>query len=434
MFKPSNLEEFINKNRCLEVTNIWSFSKTQEPTDDGLYSKRIFGITSKEQSTKFGYINLKQQLVHPRALIMLSELSSIFPKVILSEVKAIIKDGMLVVDDNGSNGPGWFYENYSKIKWDNYQKNKKEETIEYFKKTPKNIVFVTKWSVIPAVYRPFKEEHGHIVEDELTGLYKKLLSRVNAGKSDNEFMQKILNSSSKGAIVQKALNQIEEYFMAQLGEKTGYVRGSLVSKKMDNVARLVANARPDVPFNCAALPWQVLINIFDAYVVSMIYDRELETKWATELKVESYNYTNIADHLTYIYHNADSYVQNNPGLREKWIALLKEMFEMYYELSVVGKRDPAWNKMSYFTVKPIIMTDNSYHVVLNSLLYKPLGGDSFNTNFTTRVKNSNIILKDDNSFIKSDTNLSVYQIKSMNKVYNGIKLENDYLINHYNKI
>ena len=96
---------------------------------------------------------------------------------------------------------------------------------------------------------------------------------------------------------------------------------------------------------------------------------------------------------------------------------------MYPDLSVVGKRDPAWNKCSYFTVKPIIMTDNSYHVVLNSLLYKPLGGDSFNTNFTTRIKNSNIILKDDNSYIKSNTNVSVYQIKSMYKIYRGIKNE-----------
>ena len=413
MFKLDNIDEFINKNRCLEVTNIWSFSKTQEPTDDGLYSKRIFGITQKEQSTKFGYINLNQQLVHPRIFIMLSELSSIFPKVIMSEVKAVINDGMLIVDDKGSNGPGWFYENYSKIKWDKYAKNKNDETIEFFNKTPKNIIFVTKWLVIPALYRPYKEEHGQITEDELTNHYKKLISRANAGKSDNEFMQRMLSNSSKGAVVQKALNDIEEYFLSKLREKWGYVRGSLVSKKMDNVARLVANARPDVPFNCAALPWQVLINIFDAYVVSMIYDRDLETKWAKELNVESYNYTNIADHLTFIYHNADSYVQNNPGLREKWIALLKEMFELYPDLSVIGKRDPSWSKYAYYNVKPIIMTDNSYHVVLNSLLYKPLGGDSFNTNFTTRSKQSNIILKDDNGMIRSVNNNSIYQIKSM---------------------
>ena len=425
MFKATNIDEFVNKNRCLEVTNIWSFSKTKEPTEDGLYSKRIFGITQKEQATKYGFINLNQQLVHPRIFIMLSELSSIFPKIILCEIKAVVKDGLLVADDNGGNGPGWFYENFGKIKWENYSKNGNVDTIEYFKTLPKNIAFVTKWLVVPAVYRPFKEEFGHFVEDELTGHYKKLLSRANAGKSDNEFMLKMLNNASKGTIVQKALNEVEEYFLSKLREKTGYVRGSLVSKKMDNVARLVANARPDVPFNCAAMPWQVLINIFDAYVVSMIYDIELETKWATELKVESYNYTNIADHLTYIYHNADSYVQNNPGLREKWIALLKEMFEIYPDLSIIGKRDPAWNKQSYYNVKPIIMTDNSYHVVLNSLLYKPLGGDSFNTNFTTKTKSSNIILKNDFGAIRSANNKTAYQIKSMYKIHEGVKNESN---------
>ena len=34
----------------------------------------------------------------------------------------------------------------------------------------------------------------------------------------------------------------------------------------------------------------------------------------------------------------------------------------------------------------------------------------------------------------SAENKNVYQIKSMYKIYQGVELENDYLINHYNKI
>jgi len=427
MFKIYNINDFISKNKCLEVTNLWSFDKDQTATDDGLYSKRIFGLTQKEQSEKYGYISLKQNIVHPRAFILLSEFSSLFPKVILSEKKAVITNGMLVENISGGSGPGWLFENWMKIDWSKYDKGGKNlDKIDYFKKVKRDLIFINKFLVIPVRYRPYKEEHGRIVEDELSGLYKKVLSRAGTQTGDNEFMQKIMQTSSKGSIIQKALNEVEDFLLEELRDKTGRVRGSLVSKKMDNVARLVANARPDVPFNCAAIPWQTLINVFDAYVVSMIYDRTLETNWAKELNVEEYNYTNIADHLTFIYHNADTYTQTNPGLREKWIQLLKEMFEMYPDLTIIGKRDPAWNKQSYFAVKPIIMTDNSYHIVLNSLLYKPLGGDSFNTNFTLKVKDDNTILKDQNGSLFIKDSKQSYQIKSMQKIFSAIKNENDF--------
>jgi hypothetical protein len=36
-------------------------------------------------------------------------------------------------------------------------------------------------------------------------------------------MQRMLSNSSKGAVVQKALNDIEEYFLSKLREKWGYV-------------------------------------------------------------------------------------------------------------------------------------------------------------------------------------------------------------------
>ena len=79
------------------------------------------------------------------------------------------------------------------------------------------------------------------------------------------------------------------------------------------------------------------------------------------------------------------------------------------------KRDPAWDKNSYHTLKPVIIPTNSYHIVVNSLLYKPLGGDSFNTNFTL-VKKKPTIAQDEFGSVSTPGDFS-YQLRSLDAIY-----------------
>ena len=47
------------------VTNPINMERDGIPTDDGLFSTEIFGVTAEERKHKYGYINLNTKIIHP---------------------------------------------------------------------------------------------------------------------------------------------------------------------------------------------------------------------------------------------------------------------------------------------------------------------------------------------------------------------------------
>ena len=418
MLKILNINKFIKDNNVLEVTNPFSFNKN-ENTNDGLYSSTIFGITQSEMTKTFGYINLKSNVMHPSILASISKLSTIFKKVIFGEKKVAIISGELVESENGGTGIGWLFENWKKIDLSKYQTDKNKSVVHFLITSGREEIFIDKYLVIPPKFRMFTEKHGLRIEDDLSGLYKRLLGRVSSGKSENEFMIELLRSSSRDIIIQQAVVDIYDYFLTLLEKKEGQFRGSLISKRIDNNVRLVANARPDIPFNCAGLPWHVLLNVFDAYIVGSLNKAIFSDDFGKKLGVSSFSSLAMGEHFDHIFRNVDTYTESNPGKREIWIQLLVEMFEYHQDLRVLLKRDPAWDKSSYHTLIPVIIPTNSYHVVVNSLLYKPLGGDSFNTNFTL-IKTTPIVASNVHGTL-STSNKFAYQLRSLDTIVSSNK-------------
>lgn len=418
MLKVLDINKFIKDNKILEVTNRLSFSREGKLTPDGLYSETIFGVTSKEKSSTFGYINLKANIIHPAILASLSKLSTVFKKIVLTGKKAALENGMVVESEEGSTGVGWLFDVWNKIDFDKYENDKNASMIAFLKKAKREGVFINKFLVIPPNFRMYTTKHGMTIEDETTMFYKRILDLVNAGHSESEFMKEILRRSSRDTEIQKAVNDTYEYFLQKLDKKEGAFRASLISKRLDNNVRLVANARPDLPFNCAGLPWHVLLNIFDAYVVGSLSKAIFTEDYGKQLGVSEFSSSKFGTHFDYIYRNVDTYTESNPGKREIWVKLLKEMFDYHPELKVLLKRDPAWDKGSYHALYPVIIPTNSFHIVVNSLLYKPLGGDSFNTNFTLNEKD-NVICEDELGSVCTKTDKSYY-LRSLDYLYDDI--------------
>jgi len=411
--KILDINKFIKDNNVLEVTNGFSFGKegVSDFTDDGLYSKRIFGSSSHEISTRYGYINLNSTIMHPAVYSNINKIKTTFKHCLANTKKYKIVDGELIEDENGKSGVGWLFHNWNMIQFDKYKHQKNAKFIELVKQKDK--VFINKFLVIPKKYRSPTEKNGRPIEDDLTGLYKKLLFKIQSSTSENEFMKEMLKDTSRDSYVQNDVNNIYNYFLDNLKSKEGHLRGSLISKRIDNNTRLVANARPDIPFDCIAIPWHVLLNIFDAFVIGYLRDKD-NHHYLTDLKISDFNDTELAEHFTYIFQNSDTYVKNYPGLREKWVNLLKEMFEYHHELRVMCKRDPAWSKKSYTSAKPVIIPDNSYHVIVNSNIYKNFGGDSFNTNITVKETNTKTLINNPNYTITLENNIK--HIKRLNTI------------------
>ena len=121
----------------------------------------------------------------------------------------------------------------------------------------------------------------------------------------------------------------------------------------------------------------------------------------------------------YIYRNVDTYIKYYPEKEKLWIELLVEVFNKNPMFRVLLKRDPGWNADSFHCLKPIIRPGVSYEIIINSIYYSPLGGDSFSTNFMINTLPGNIISEDDHYIITSD-NDNINVIQTMETIYKRI--------------
>jgi DNA-directed RNA polymerase beta' subunit len=421
-FKLLDVPNFIQKVKAKAVTNPRTFNQNMEPHDNGLQSKSIFGVSTSDKFNLWGYINLEDVVMHPLVLDNISHIDPVFNRVYTKSKKYKVANGMLVETDSGSTGIGWLIGVWDKINFDKYRTEKNKMFVDFIKNTKKNLIFINRIPVIPIVYREARMGKFKPEEDEVDALYKKILSFSKTGRSDftASFMEAIKDKTNKD-FVQEAVNNLYQHFINKLESKQGFVRGALTSKRLDNVSRMVANANPDIPINACVIPWQILLNMYDVFVVAFLNsegNEELKTKLGIgEKSMEEYG-----DLFDYIYRNTDTYTDHYPTHKAVWIDILTNIFNENPMMRVLVKRDPGWNANSLHCFRPLIGTENMYHILVPSWVYKPLGGDSFNTNFMIDTLNDNVIYEDNNYKIVGE-NEHARVVKTMDCVWR--RLENE---------
>ena len=412
-FKILDVKKFIKEKHAERVSNPISFDRDFEPNPDGLQSKTIFGVSTKDKFQNYGYIDLKNVILHPLIYKNLSKINTIFNKVLNKKSKFAIEDGVLIPNENGNTGLSWLIENWDKINFNKYKTEKNKLFIDFIKRTQKDLLIIDKIPVIPVVYRE-ADTSGRIIKDnEIDEIYKKILTGTETG---NDFSSSFLEAtgSTKKENIQKQVNRLYQYFIKNLESKRGFFRNALAGKRLDNVARMVANARPDIPVDCVAIPWHILLNVFDIYVVGFLQQDENQ-EYAKKLGVQEMYSEEFGEIFDFIYRNVDVYLEHHKEKAEIWVQVLVEVFNLNPHLRVLLKRDPGWNADSFHCLKPIIRTGISYEIIINSIYYSPLGGDSFNSNFIPVQENSNKIYEDDEYIIRIPKNKLV--IKTMDSIY-----------------
>jgi DNA-directed RNA polymerase beta' subunit len=283
---------------------------------------------------------------------------------------------------------------------------------------------VDKVPVIPVAYREAHDRGFKIEEDEIDRLYKNLLSLAKSNRSEftSQWMEAFKDFNAKET-VQAALNRLYKYFIGKLEKKTGFFRSALIGKRLDNVARLVANARPDIPIDSCIIPWHVLLNIFDIYIAAYCQQPEHEDI-AKKLSLYNKSSQEIGDHLDYIFRNVSVYVKDYPENQVLFIQMLTDIFNKYPDLRVLVKRDPGWNADSFWCFKPLINTELSYQIWVPAFVYSPLGGDSFNTNFFITTAINNVLFEDDKFIVKKTNDESSFIVKTLNSVWKKQNFQN----------
>lgn len=236
-------EKLVKLNDLKEVSNPIFFIRNGVPTDDGLLSNSVFGITMTERSQIFAYIDLYDWFINPLIYKIYCSMDKKIRQIVHETNKFIINSsGELIEDnDNGKTGIKFLKDNIDKIKIKPTDSNKRDINIKFINDN-KHLMFMKKMIVIPAYYRDVNTDGGKIGVGDINKLYDSLLIAVRALKETQDYGLS-MSGTTKGRI-QEILLQIYQWFTKEpnLSKKKGTIRRAGMSKTTDYASRLVLSA------------------------------------------------------------------------------------------------------------------------------------------------------------------------------------------------
>ena len=119
--KLIKFDEFVRRLKIQEVTSTNLFLANGSPDPNGLVSQRIFGVSTLDRQTLFGYISLNGKFMHPVIYkrIFKRSFRKIDGIIAGTDYYNITDKGELVSDPSGYTGLEWLYKNFEKMKFNN---------------------------------------------------------------------------------------------------------------------------------------------------------------------------------------------------------------------------------------------------------------------------------------------------------------------------
>lgn len=248
-----DVDKFIKVNNLKEVYDPVFFNGPT-PSEHGLLSNEIFGITKSERAGIYAYIDLGGYFLHPLAYKTLKKLNSKIENIVHGiDTYSITETGEIIQDDNGNTGIDWLKKNFSKIKFTKNDSRSRNLKIDFIN-MENNKIWINKYIVIPAYYRDVDTKQASIGVGEINKLYSSLIIASKSLKETANYGL-TLSDATKGRI-QSILVQIFDWFgqgttingqktSGNLPGKTGLIKRGALYKTVDYSVRLVMSA-PDL--------------------------------------------------------------------------------------------------------------------------------------------------------------------------------------------
>lgn len=248
--KLLDADKFVKARDLQEVSNPVFFIRDNIPTDDGLLSNSIFGITKDERANTYAYIDLGGKFLHPLCYKIMCKLDSNIKACVHGTKLFKLDDkGFLVEDPNGKTGIDFITKNLDKLKFKSSDSNKRDRNIEFIERNRNNMT-LTKMIVIPAFYRDVNTSGGYTGVGEINELYSGLIIASRSLKEMKDYGLD-MPEATRGRI-QEILTEIYTWFgdgpvvngarNGNLAKKLGILRMSVMSKTTDYGSRLVLSA------------------------------------------------------------------------------------------------------------------------------------------------------------------------------------------------
>lgn len=236
-------DKIIMNSNLLPVTNPISFSSGGIPTDDGLFSDIIFGREADSKQKQFAYIDLKEKFFHPYVYELLKALMpKKFEPCAMGENTSwrITTDGELQQvkstdpDYNEDNsGIAWLIQNYHKLKFKSSKSLVRQDRVKLLESLSDEEIFITKWVVIPIIYRDIDKNSSTYKLPEINDYYNNLIRYSNSLANDTFTF---FNNKTRYEI-QSNLVTIRKYGQSLIEKKHGFFHKSILGKSVDRGSR-----------------------------------------------------------------------------------------------------------------------------------------------------------------------------------------------------
>lgn len=357
-----DIETFVKNNNLLEVKN-GKYPSAKGFDEDGLWSETIFGkIGSRNRKQQFGYVNLKNNFIHPIVFRMLKATSDPVSKIMRDKGRYIAKNKMLIEDPAGETGINFLIREFNNIDFRLFSHSDKKKECEFIENN-KKIVLINKFLITPAGDRDININDISKTA-EINELYRSLIFQISS-LSGIEDIDKLIASN-----VQNQLIKITDFIRDKhLKGKKGLIRNNMMKKSMDFSSRMILSSSPNIPLGYVSIPWHTALTIYEPLVSYNLFRKDNDILPDIENLVEKdeFDSHDLIKFLDDLVKNPDNI---QPALKSKLFTLITEITK---DQVVLCKRDPVVQRNSYFSAHVLI--NDGRVAILNSVDLPNIGGD-----------------------------------------------------------
>ena len=325
-----DIEKFVKVNGLQPVTALTFFEATGAPTEGGLFSTTIFGRPgSEERRRRWAYIDLNGRFMHPLVYKSCTQLFRKFPDVVSGLLRVrLTRSGDLQEvpedEDGGFTGIDGLYNNWEDIKWGTAEPGtQRGERVGLLRAVPKDLAFVTKWPVLPALYRDVDTSSSGGIKEvpPINNLYIQVMVSSPTRVSGLVFADGVRKRRA-----QEALLELHKSALDLIAGKKGLIQERVLGKYTDWSVRgvlsgpaLAKAARPDeqeVPFGYVGVPLYLVVNMFQPFIIKRL--EEIFSVYTTNQERILVRREEGKEPV-YFELPADARAQLGPDLYKKWI-------------------------------------------------------------------------------------------------------------------
>lgn len=216
-------------------------ASTNNYHEEGLFSVGYFGEQgSPERLTRFGWIDLKQPIIHPVIYELMVTAKSLYGDILSGTKYAVYNSKTNVFEESeygtGSTGYSFFMKHINKVTLDATGSTTRDVAIQSLK-AHRSMLTTKILTVLPAGLRDYRvDADGRPSEDEINTMYRKMLGNASFIPSNTLSLEVLDPIRYK---MQMVMQEIYKYINSILYGKRGFINKRVIDRRVHGSTRNV---------------------------------------------------------------------------------------------------------------------------------------------------------------------------------------------------